>query len=264
VVPTPGAISGSRKVDVEADVQVRVRVQRGQRQLHRVAHAHLVDVAHVEDLQAGLVHEALLAGSTLRMPIWRTTFGLIAGTVPPISTSSARAVAAQAGHRHAVDVAAGRERAGVEVGVRVEPQHAQLLAGLSRQWRATALMLPMPRQWSPPSRIGRRPAAARRAPRRARRGSRPPPRPGGGSRPPAAARGWPGRRGCRGRAPPGRAFQRRLQAGHAQASGPMLAPRVPAPMSVGAPIRLTWRSWRGVQMSSANSPVCVVSGRSKP
>ena len=40
---------------------MRVRVDVAERQLHRVAHAHLVDVAHVEDLEAGLVHEALLA-----------------------------------------------------------------------------------------------------------------------------------------------------------------------------------------------------------
>ncbi len=41
------------------------------------------------------------------------------------------ALAAQASHRHAVDVAAGRQEIGVEVGVRIEPQHAQLLAGLA-------------------------------------------------------------------------------------------------------------------------------------
>ena len=52
---------GIEEVDVEADVQVRVGVDRRQRELHRVAHAHLVDVAHVEDLEAGLVDEALLA-----------------------------------------------------------------------------------------------------------------------------------------------------------------------------------------------------------
>jgi hypothetical protein len=40
-----------------------------------------------------------------------------------------RAVPAQAGHRHAVQVAAGREHAGVEVGMGVQPQHAQLAAG---------------------------------------------------------------------------------------------------------------------------------------
>jgi hypothetical protein len=37
-------------------------------------------------------------------------------------------VAQQAGHRHAVQVAAGADRLGVDVGVRVEPDHAQLLA----------------------------------------------------------------------------------------------------------------------------------------
>jgi hypothetical protein len=93
------------------------------------------------------------------MPIWRTTFGLMAGTCAADLDQLLRPVAAQAGHRHAVDVAAGREHAGVEVGVRVQPQHAQLLAG-SRQWRATALMLPMPRQWSPPSRMGSGPSCS--------------------------------------------------------------------------------------------------------
>jgi hypothetical protein len=53
-----------------------------------VAHPHLVDVAHVEDLEAGLVDQALLAASTLRIPICRIIFGLIAGTWPPISISS--------------------------------------------------------------------------------------------------------------------------------------------------------------------------------
>ena len=42
-----------------------------------------------------------------------------------------RTKAAQARHRHAVQVAARRQRAGVEVGVGVEPQHAQLLARLA-------------------------------------------------------------------------------------------------------------------------------------
>ena len=42
-----------------------------------------------------------------------------------------RADAAQAGHRHAVDVAGRRDLAGVEVGMRVQPQHAQLLAGVA-------------------------------------------------------------------------------------------------------------------------------------
>ena len=42
-----------------------------------------------------------------------------------------RAEAAQRRHGHAVDVAARRERAGVEVGMGVQPQHAQLLAGVA-------------------------------------------------------------------------------------------------------------------------------------
>ncbi|KAG1241104.1 hypothetical protein G6F68_017015 [Rhizopus microsporus] len=54
-------------------------------------------------------------------------------------------VAAQAGHGHAVDIAGGGQRVGIEIGM---------------GWRATALIEPMPRQWSPPSSTGRRPSAS--------------------------------------------------------------------------------------------------------
>ena len=49
------------KIDIEADVQMRVAVEPGERLLHRLAHAHLVDVAHVEHIEALVVDEALLA-----------------------------------------------------------------------------------------------------------------------------------------------------------------------------------------------------------
>ena len=103
-------------------------IHAGQRALHRGTHAVLVDETHVEHLDAGGVHQALLAGihaadadlaqlaRTQRRPLRREAAD---------AHQLGRAVAAQAGHRHAVDVAAGRERDGVEVGVRVEPQHAQ-------------------------------------------------------------------------------------------------------------------------------------------
>ena len=46
-----------------------------------------------------------------------------------------RAVAAQAGHGHAMDIAGGRERVGVEIGMRVQPQHPQFLAGVAAMAR---------------------------------------------------------------------------------------------------------------------------------
>jgi hypothetical protein len=180
--------------------------------------------------------------STLRMPIWRTArAGGWPARVPAICTVKRfGAVAAQAGHGHAVQVAAGRELAGVEVGVGVEPQHTQPAAGAAGNGAPRRLMLPTARQWSPPSRMGKpRPAAVRPARRRARPGSRPPPGPGGGSRPSAGSQGLAGplrlprsatSRPC--------ACRARCRPATRKASGPMLAPRAPAPMSVGAPIRL--------------------------
>ena len=118
----------------------------------------------------------------------------------------------------------------------------------SRQWRATALIEPMPRQWSPPSRIGKRPAlqfgvhgvvhrvwfhattsvevpvAVDRRPATDSAGRCRLPRS-------STSRPWPSSIG------PMLATR--------SASGPMLAPRAPAPMSVGAPIRLiNFGSWR--------------------
>src|SRR4029077_2852425 len=40
-------------------------------------------------------------------------------------------VAAQAGNRHAVNVAAGREHVGVEIGMCIQPQHTELPAPLA-------------------------------------------------------------------------------------------------------------------------------------
>mmetsp|Transcript_20990 Transcript_20990/g.81089 ORF Transcript_20990/g.81089 Transcript_20990/m.81089 type:complete len:387 (+) Transcript_20990:670-1830(+) len=116
------------EVDVEADVQMGVVVQRGQGQLHRVAHAHFVDEAHVEDFKVLLVHEAPLAlvdaaDADLAHPL-RADRGHMAADLDQLLGPEA----AQAGHGHAVDVAAGGEGAGVEVGMGVQPQHAQLLA----------------------------------------------------------------------------------------------------------------------------------------
>ncbi len=103
-----------------------------------MAHAHLVDVAHVEDLQALLVHEALLArvdaaDADLAHPL-RADRRYHAADLD----QRLRAEAAQAGHRHAVHVAAGGEDAGVEVGMGIEPEDAQFLAGLSAMPRHCA------------------------------------------------------------------------------------------------------------------------------
>ena len=42
-------------------MQVRVLVQAGERGLHRGAHAHFIQVAHVEHFQPGFVHQPLFA-----------------------------------------------------------------------------------------------------------------------------------------------------------------------------------------------------------
>ena len=62
------------------------------------------------------------------MPIWRIHFGADRRHLAADLDQLLRAVAAQARDRHAVHVAARRQHVGVEVGVRVEPEHAQLLA----------------------------------------------------------------------------------------------------------------------------------------
>jgi hypothetical protein len=150
-----------------------------------------------------------------------------------------RAVPTQAGHRHAVDVAAGRECGGVEVGVRIKPQHPQLFAH-SRQWRATALMEPMPRQWSPPSMMGRRPACSSAYTAScsnlvpgdhfgqvAKAVDGVQPGVGGAAQVAAVAHVQTELR------------HRLWRPATRRASGPMRAPRLPAPTSVGTPIRLT-------------------------
>ena len=91
------------------------------------------------------------------MPIWRTHFGLIAGTVPPISISSCGPWP----HRQATGMP-WMLPLGVSALVLksacASSHSTRSFLPASRQWRATALIEPMPRQWSPPSRIGRRPS----------------------------------------------------------------------------------------------------------
>ena len=139
--------------------------------------------------------------STLRIPIWRTQEGLIAGAAPPMPVSAARSEPAQAGDRHAVHVAARGQFAGIEVRVRIQPQHPQFLALLAAVARhradgtdaQTVIAAQEDRQPS----LAQLCVDAPRAPVR----SSAPPRADGGSRPPAAARDCPGRSGSRGRAP---------------------------------------------------------------
>ena len=94
-------------------------------------------------------------GSTLRMPIWRSDLGLSAGTVPPISIKGC----GPCPHRQATGMPCT-----LPLGVSTlvlksawaSSHSTRSFLPASRQKRATALMLPMPRQWSPPSRIGSR------------------------------------------------------------------------------------------------------------
>ena len=90
-----------QEVDVEAHVQVGVLVHGGQGQLHRMAHAHLVDVAHVEDLQALLVHEALFARVDAADADLPHGLGADGRHLTTDLAELSRAVAAQARHRHA-------------------------------------------------------------------------------------------------------------------------------------------------------------------
>ena len=119
-------------------MQVRVVVHLRQRLGHRVAHAHLVDVAHVKNFYAHVVHQFFFAlvyaaNADLAQVFWvqRRKHLAEAANLDQLSGP----LAAQAGHRHAVDIAAGREGSGVEVGMRIKPQHPKLLfqaAAMSR------------------------------------------------------------------------------------------------------------------------------------
>ena len=112
-------------------MQMGVGIHQGEGQFHRGAHAHLVDVAHVEDFQVHLVHKTFLAlihtaDTNLAYPFWRNGWHVAADL-----DQFFWPMAAQAGHRHAVDVAAGCQRVGVEVGMGVQPQDAQFFAGVA-------------------------------------------------------------------------------------------------------------------------------------
>ena len=88
-----------------------------------MAHADLVDGAHVEHLDTHVVHKLAFTlvhtADTNLADVARLQRGHLAADVG----QRVRPVPTQAGHRHAVDVAAGGHGGGVEVGMGVEPQH---------------------------------------------------------------------------------------------------------------------------------------------
>ena len=111
-------------------MQVGVCIQSGQRLLHGLAHAHLVDVAHVEHLQALLMHKALFAcvhAADADLPDLRRVQRCATARHAGQPGQRLGAEPAQAGHGHAMHIAAGRECTGVEVGMGIQPQHPQLL-----------------------------------------------------------------------------------------------------------------------------------------
>ena len=59
-----------------------------QRDFHDFAHAHLVDAAHVEDVEILFMNEAPLAGVHAAYAHLAHPLGLIAGEAPPICSSS--------------------------------------------------------------------------------------------------------------------------------------------------------------------------------
>ena len=179
--------------------------------------------------------------STLRMPIWRMSCGDRAGLWPPMPVSSVGPWP----HRQATGMPC-RLPEGVSVAVLrsawASSQSTRRRRPVSRQWRATALMLPMAKLWSPPSISGSRPARS--------------------SARVASCSNWfqratsarcrkPPTAGCSGLSGPWRSPQSRTSMPKSatawtmpatrKALGPMRAPMRPAPTSVGAPIRLTAR-----------------------
>ena len=116
-------------------MDVGIVVDPVQRLFHRALHPDLVDVAHVVDVDAVFPHQPLLA------IVHRADADL-----PDLRRQDRRHAAAergqclgpdpaQAGDRHAVDVARWGDLVGVEIGVRIQPQHAQVLARLAAMAR---------------------------------------------------------------------------------------------------------------------------------
>ncbi len=122
-----------------------VLVHPGERLLHGRAHADLVDVAHVEDLDLELVQEALLALIHAADADLADLVGVIAGTCPPIPVSTSGPWP----HRQATGMP-WMLPDGVMVAVLrsawASNHSTRSLRPVSRQWRATALIEPMARQ----------------------------------------------------------------------------------------------------------------------
>src|SRR6185437_961310 len=119
---------GVEKVDIETDVQVGVVIEPCERLLHRLAHAHLIDVAHVEDFHGELVQEALLAFVDTAHTDLPYPLRVDARSGAAELRQGPRPEAAETGERHTVQIAAGIELAGVEIRMCIQPEHAQLPA----------------------------------------------------------------------------------------------------------------------------------------
>src|SRR5262249_36274885 len=99
--------------------------------LQGLAHAHLVDVTHVEYVEPLLVHEALLPGIDAAHADLSHPRGVDRRRAVADADQLRRTEAAQAGDRHPVHITARGHLTRVEVRVRMEPQHAQFAALLT-------------------------------------------------------------------------------------------------------------------------------------
>ncbi len=213
------------------------------------------------------MHETLLAGVDAADADLAHPLGIDGRHLAAELDQFLRSMSAQAGHRHAVEVAAGSQRVGVEVCVRIKPKDAQPLAGFAavachRADRTDAQAMVTAEQdgQAVQPQLGKHRIVHRAVP--------------GGhlGQVPVAAGGWqPGV----GRADQVAAvehlepvpLQHRQDVGHAQRF------RAHARAAAGSPdvgrcanqaeVGVRSHSQRGAQMSAANSPVCV-GGRSKP
>ena len=111
-------------------MQVGVGVHQGQRLQHGLPHASLVDEAHVENLQVLRMDQALFAGVDAANADFthRLRSNRRHGASQPRQLQ--RTQAAQTSQRHAMQVAARCQFAGVEIRMGIEPQHPQRLAGI--------------------------------------------------------------------------------------------------------------------------------------
>ena len=106
--------------------------------LHRRTHALFIDITHVKDFQARLMHQTFFtrihtANTDLTHHVCRNC-----GCMPTNLREDVRANAAQHRHRHPVDIACWREFIGIKIRVRVQPQHAQIFARLTTMARRRA------------------------------------------------------------------------------------------------------------------------------